>query len=82
MFLHHSIARVRVVSLTKRAPREGEKERRWERERERVRALHMSRGLLWIEVLLKCREEDSLYRFLERVRVRKDHDYHNSWLMN
>ena len=80
MFLHHSIARVRVVSLTKRAPREGEKERGWERER--VRALHMSRGLLWVEVLLKQGEEGSLYRFLERVRVRKDHDYHNSWLMN
>ena len=55
MFLHHSIARVRVVSLTKRAPRKGEKERGWERqrERERVRALHMSRGLLWVEVFLK-----------------------------
>ena len=51
MFLHHSIARVRVVSLTKRAPREGEKERGWERER--VRSPHMSRGLLWLEVLLK-----------------------------
>ena len=55
MFLLHSIAKIRVVSLTKRAPREGEKERGWEREkeRERVRALHMSRGLLWVKVLLK-----------------------------
>ena len=55
MLIHHSIARVRVVSLTKRAPREGEKERRWERERERVRvrAPNMSKRLLWTEVLLK-----------------------------
>ena len=53
MLLQHSIARVRVVSLTKRTPREGAKERGWERERERVRALHMSKGLLWVKALLK-----------------------------
>ena len=53
MLLHHSIARVRAVSLTKKAPREGDEKRGWERERERVRALHMSRGLLWVKVLLK-----------------------------
>ena len=53
MLLHHSIARVRVVSLTKRGPREGEKERGWEREGERVRVTHTSTDLLWGEVLLK-----------------------------
>ena len=53
MFLHHSIARVRVVSLTKRAPREGE-------------VAGATRICLGLNGTMS-EERGSIYRFLEGV---------------